>query len=51
MKKKYFPPVMRIYTFDTSSTILMVSGFDGYLETPQDIPILDEEIGSSENIG
>ena len=51
MKKKYLPPVMRIFTFDTSTTILTVSGFDGYLETPQDIPILDDEIGNSGNVG
>ena len=51
MKKKYLPPAMRIYTFDTPSTILMVSGFDGYIETPQDIDIIDNDIINSGDVG
>ena len=51
MKKKYYPPVMRIYTFDTSSTILMASGFDGYFETPQEINIINNDIDNSGDVG
>jgi len=46
MKKNYSSPQVQVYPLGAVDTILMTSttSFDGYLETPQDMDILDDNV-------
>ena len=50
MKKKYNSPELFVYPLGKVDAILMASttSFDGYLETPQNMDILDETIIENE---
>ena len=52
MKKKYIPPTVCVHVIASAGHLLQSSVvFDGFMEEPQIIDFLDDEIITSEDIG
>lgn len=53
MKKKYLPPTIHVHIINTPVYLLAGSSatFSGNRETPQDLDILNDEIGNEDDIG